>query len=113
MITSQAQRLYGRARLAALGVEVAVVRACWVQGKPLECSVVAALEYLEPPRSLLLPCSQAVLLMIAILHYLQDPKLWEIWYTPYSVVMHDVYHQPYGTTFQIDFREPGALFLAP
>ena len=65
MITSQAQRLYGRARLAALGVEVAVVRACWVQGKPLECSVVAALEYLEPPRSLLLPCSQAVLLMIS------------------------------------------------
>ena len=25
-----------------------------------------------------------VLLMVYILHYLKDPKLWELWYIPYS-----------------------------
>ena len=24
----------------------------------------------------------SILLMILILHYLKDPKLWELWYTP-------------------------------
>ena len=24
-----------------------------------------------------------LLLMVEILHYLKDPKLWELWYTPY------------------------------
>ena len=23
-------------------------------------------------------------LMVEILHYLKDPKLWEVWYTPYD-----------------------------
>ena len=35
-----------------------------------------------------------VLLMIYILHYLQDPKLWELWYS-FLWVMQDLYHQPY------------------
>ena len=26
---------------------------------------------------------EMVLLMIKILHYLKDPKLWELWYIPY------------------------------
>ena len=25
-----------------------------------------------------------ILLMIEILHYLKDPKLWELWYVPYN-----------------------------
>ena len=27
--------------------------------------------------------SSTVLLMIEILHYLKDPKLWKLWYIPY------------------------------
>ena len=30
-----------------------------------------------------------ILLMIEILHYLKGPKLWELWYIPYSWVMQD------------------------
>ena len=39
---------------------------------------------------------QVVLLMLAILHYLKDPKLWELWYIPsYGYVVQGLYHQPY------------------
>ena len=27
-----------------------------------------------------------------------DPKLWELWYTPYFWVMQDVYHESYYST---------------
>ena len=30
-----------------------------------------------------LPLSGLLLLMIYILHFLKDPKLWELWYIPY------------------------------
>ena len=36
-----------------------------------------------------------ILLMIDILHYLKDPKLWELWYIPYYGLLQDLYHQPY------------------
>ena len=30
------------------------------------------------------------------MHYLKDPKLWELWYIPYYVwVMQGLYHPPY------------------
>ena len=29
------------------------------------------------------PNSAGILLMIYILHYLKDPKLWKFWYIPY------------------------------
>ena len=35
-----------------------------------------------------------LLLMIGILLYLKDPKLWELWFIPCLWVMQDVYHQP-------------------
>ena len=34
-------------------------------------------------RFLLVQYSEALRLMIEILHYLKDPKLWEFWYIPY------------------------------
>ena len=34
-------------------------------------------------RFLLVQYSEAPRLMIEILHYLKDPKLWEFWYIPY------------------------------
>ena len=34
-----------------------------------------------------------VLLMLQTLHYLEDPKLWELWYTPYLGKCR-IYHQP-------------------
>ena len=27
--------------------------------------------------------AERLLLMVQILHYLKDPKLWELWYNPY------------------------------
>ena len=30
------------------------------------------------------------------LHYLKDPKVWELGYIPSYCVMQDLYHQPYG-----------------
>ena len=33
--------------------------------------------------------------MIQILHYLKDPKLWELWYIAGKWVMQDLYHPPY------------------
>ena len=41
-----------------------------------------------------------ILLMIYILQYLKDPKLWELWYIPYYGLlwlMQDLYHEPYYT----------------
>ena len=34
--------------------------------------------------------------MDKILHYLKDPKLWELWYIPELWVMQDFVHQPYN-----------------
>ena len=42
------------------------------------------------PRSLMSETLN-LLLMMQILHYLKDPKLWELWYIPYY--MQDYYHQ--------------------
>ena len=39
--------------------------------------------------------------MILILHYLEDPKLWDLWYIPYYGVMQDLHHQPYGRGLEI------------
>ena len=36
-----------------------------------------------------------ILLMIEILRYLKDSRLWELWYIPYYGVMQDLYHQRY------------------
>ena len=40
-----------------------------------------------------------LLLMIKILHYLKDPKLWELRCIPYYVLMQDLCHQPYQMSF--------------
>ena len=37
-----------------------------------------------------------ILLMIKILHYLKDPKLWELWVYSSLWVMQDFDHQPYS-----------------
>ena len=34
-------------------------------------------------------CLHTLLLMVEILHYLKDPKLWEFWHIPYSGVLQD------------------------
>ena len=45
----------------------------------------AAIDLREPNLLILTPRGQLLplLLMIKILHYLKDPKLWELWYIPY------------------------------
>ena len=51
-----------------------------------------------------------LLLMIEILHYLKDPKLWESWYIPYyGYVVQDLYHQPYHM-IDFDSREINCLW---
>ena len=50
----------------------------------------AALSHADPLHSKL----PKVLLMLQILHYLEGPKLWEVWYIPYYGVMQGLYHQP-------------------
>ena len=41
------------------------------------------------------PILKEILFTIEILHYLKDPKLWELWYIPcYEWVMQDIYPQP-------------------
>ena len=45
--------------------------------KPSNANALPRLSQWQKARDLLL------LLMIKILHYLKDPKLWELWYIPY------------------------------
>ena len=51
-------------------------------------------ESYDIPRRFLQPsefsgCLHTLLLMVEILHYLKDPKLWEFWHIPYSGVLQD------------------------
>ena len=46
------------------------------------------------------PASYSIVQMVSILHYLNDPRVWELWVYSLLWVMQDLYHQPYVKPYE-------------